>query len=388
MNDSADIFNGIDKIIETIDKYRQEPLFSTELKRRNNNIVSESLTENKILETFTNLIAYSQNANSDLVEKIISSGIFSEIFSNFDINAVSQMNPCDLADKYWSKISGIRQQAKLFHIVTLARKIKLIGSMSTMLTKTEIPRQITSEDDIAQFWKGFAKLQKTLTAYKIPFFRSTTSLLHFLLDTGYDCIKPDLVVMKVAKKLGIVESDKGDQSLVRTVKTIQHYSIQRKIRPAAVDLYFLIEEGQLGAKKYVSPDFYKQSTPPIAPKPIPKRASPFNPIPNKIREKFYALFASNNLGAVLTREEIVDMLVDTFPGTNRSGILPSDYCYNITNIGIAKFEYHLFEYLGAAKYRVLGKDYPFVGPILWKGKKIGEWKKGSKKPTFYEAVGI
>ncbi len=71
MKDSTDIFNGIDKIIETIDKHRQEPLFSAELERRNKNIVSESLAENKILETFTNLIAYSQNANSDLVEKII-----------------------------------------------------------------------------------------------------------------------------------------------------------------------------------------------------------------------------------------------------------------------------------------------------------------------------
>ena len=51
-----------------------------------------------------------------------------------------------------------------------------------------------------------------------------------------------------------------------------------------------------------------------------------------------------------------------------------------------KFEYHLFEYLGNAKYRVLGKNYPFVGPILWKGRKIGEWNVGSQKPTFFEAV--
>jgi hypothetical protein len=62
--------------------------------------------------------------------------------------------------------------------------------------------------------------------------------------------------MKVSKKLGIVETEKGEDNLIKTVKTIQQYSIERKIRPTIVDFYFLIEEGQLGAKKYVRQDFY------------------------------------------------------------------------------------------------------------------------------------
>ena len=256
MKDNSEIFTDIDKIIDKINKYRQEPIFSDALTKRRDNIVPVTLTENEILEIFINLIAYSQNANSDLVEKIISGGIFKEMFSNFDINKVAEMNPCDLADRYWSKISGIRQQAKLFHIVSLARKIKRIGFFSTIMMKTEIPRQITSEDDITRFWDGFAKLQATLADNKVPFFQSTTSLLHFLLETGYDCIKPDLVVMKVSKKLGIVETDKRDHNLIKTVKTIQQYSLARKIRPNIIDFYFLIEEGQLGSKKYVKPDFY------------------------------------------------------------------------------------------------------------------------------------
>jgi len=256
MKDSNHIFSAIDRIIETIDKYRQEPIFGEELRRRENNIVPETLTENKIFETFTKLIAYSQNAKSDVVEKIIKSGIFNEVFSNFDIVQVSQMNPCDLADKYWSKISGIRQQAKLFHIVSLSRKIKRIVSFSRILTDVEIPKQIKSEEDIDKFWKGFERLLKSLKTNKIPFFSSTTSLLHFLLDIGYDCVKPDLVVMKVSRKLGIVDSEKGNNNLVQTVKTIQQYSIRTKRRPSIVDFYFLIDEGQLGAKKYVTPQFY------------------------------------------------------------------------------------------------------------------------------------
>lgn len=259
MKNIDEIFREIDQIIAVINKYRVEPIFSEELQRRQNKIVSETITESEILRTFATLIAYSQNANSDLVEKVIRSGIFDEIFSNFDIVKVSQMNPCDLADTYWSKIRGIRQQAKLFHIVSLARRIRHIGSFSTMLTKTEIPRRITSENDIAKFWEGFEKLLKTLKANKIPFFQSPTSLSHFLLETGYDCIKPDLVIMKVSKKLGIVDTDKGKSNLIKTVKAIQQYSIRTKIRPTIVDFYFLIEGGQLGSKKFVKPQFYYDS---------------------------------------------------------------------------------------------------------------------------------
>ncbi len=259
MKDIEEIFTDIDRMIETVHKYRQEPIFGDELTRRQNKTVSETLADNEIFETFTNLIAYSQNAKSDVVEKIVKSGIFNEVFSNFDLTKVSQMNPCDLADKYWSKISGIRQQAKLFHIVSLARKIKRIGSFSRILTETGIPKQIHSEEDIKKFWTGFEGLLKSLKTKKIPFFSSATSLLHFLLDTGYDCVKPDLVVMKVSKKLGIVDSDKGNKNLIATVKTIQQYSIRTKIRPTIVDFYFLIDEGQRGAKKYVTPQFYDRA---------------------------------------------------------------------------------------------------------------------------------
>jgi hypothetical protein len=101
------------------------------------------------------------------------------------------------------------------------------------------------------------------------------------------------------------------------------------------------------------------------------------------RDKFYNLFASSNLGKVLTHRNIQDMIIDAYSGTNRSSILPADYCYNITNAGIQNFEHqlHLFEHLGDAKYRVLGIDYPFEGPISQDGKQVGEWRDG--KPIFY-----
>ena len=76
--------------------------------------------------------------------------------------------------------------------------------------------------------------------------------------TGYDCVKPDLVVMKVAKKLNIVDNVLGDKNFRKTVRFIQEYSIDRKIRPSVVDFYFLIDEGQMGARKFVKPEFYQK----------------------------------------------------------------------------------------------------------------------------------
>jgi hypothetical protein len=232
------IFIEIDKIIEKIDCHKIEPIFSNEIKSRNKREISNDFTNNEIIEI------------------IINTKIFDEIFENYNIEKIIKMNPCDLADKYWDKIKGIRQQAKLFHIITLARKLKKIGPFNKILNELEIPKKIKSEKDIDQFWIGFKKFRTIMENNKIPFFRSTTSLLHFLLEIGYDCVKPDLVVMKVSKKLGIVQKETGEKNLIQTVKIIQEYSIERKIRPSIIDFYFLIDEGQLEAKKYVKSKFY------------------------------------------------------------------------------------------------------------------------------------
>jgi hypothetical protein len=232
----TDFFSDIDHLIGRINNYKQEPLFSNEFNRRQNKSVPVFLNDNQIFRTFSQLIAFSQNSNSELVERLILSGKLDIAFNNFELDEVAKMNPCDIADNHWTTLSVIRQKAKLFHIVSLARKIKSINSFSKIFNDNSIPTHITCEQDIQSFWVGFDKLQKILKQEKIPFFQSTTSLHHFLLDIGYDCIKPDLVVMRVGKKLKIVSESNGEKNFRAIVRTIQAYSISRKIRPAIVDL--------------------------------------------------------------------------------------------------------------------------------------------------------
>ena len=86
----------------------------------------------------------------------------------------------------------------------------------------------------------------------MPFFRNTTSLLHFLLHVGYDCIKPDLILMRVAREIGIVDSVSGERNRVATIRLIQRYCVNRRIRPSVVDLYLLVYGGQDWAKRFVN----------------------------------------------------------------------------------------------------------------------------------------
>jgi hypothetical protein len=55
---------------------------------------------------------------------------------------------------------------------------------------------------------------------------------------------------------------------------------------------------------------------------------------------------------------------------------PSDYCYNLINKAPSSVRFPLFEWIERGKYKYLGPGHNFTGPILWKGKQVGEWKSG------------
>jgi hypothetical protein len=83
----------------------------------------------------------------------------------------------------------------------------------------------------------------------MPFLGNITTLLHLLLDMGYDCVKPDIILLKFANEIGITDKKKF-------VRILQEYSLLRNIRPSIIDLYLLIYGKQLGAKHFVNPEYY------------------------------------------------------------------------------------------------------------------------------------
>ena len=170
------------------------------------------------------------------------------------------LKPAAVEAMYWDAISAIRFKRKIRAIISSAESLSSIqakyGSFIELLERTDIPSILQSTADIDRFWQGFDNLLLVLKKEKMPFFKRTTSLLHFLLSIGYDCIKPDIIVIRVAKKGSMVLSETGDENLRKVVKDIQLYSVDRQIRPSVVDLYFIIYGGQAGVTNLVHPWFY------------------------------------------------------------------------------------------------------------------------------------
>lgn len=255
MPKSAELFASIDRIIEHVEAHKVEPLFSAERTRRESLTVVPFLDNDMILRTLATIIAYSQQAKSSVVRPLLESGVFDKVFLNFQVAALRDVNPCVFLDEHWAEIKAIRIKTKVFQLIMAARALSIIGPFAEVLNNAGLPKRVSTPADVDAFWLGMAKLQKTLKPYEIPFMSSTTSLLHLLLHVGYDCVKPDLIVMRVAQNLGIVADVTKDASFKTVARTLQEYAVARGMRPSVVDLYFLIHEGQSDARQYVTPGF-------------------------------------------------------------------------------------------------------------------------------------
>ncbi|SHJ11293.1 MULTISPECIES: DUF7225 domain-containing protein [Sporomusaceae] len=86
-----------------------------------------------------------------------------------------------------------------------------------------------------------------------------------------------------------------------------------------------------------------------------------------IIEKVRDTFADCELGAIYVTSEIIAM-VKAKHGVNEGSIIPSDYCYNLTNKGkladasLEKFK--ILEWLARGKYKYLGENYPYTGVVI------------------------
>jgi len=253
------IHKKIDELIHQIDEFRLEPGFTKEVNRRNVNEVVNNLHDEQFLEIAVELIAYSQSAKSSKVREVLDNGDLPRMFANYDAKKISVMNPCDLADDNWMRIKGIRQKHKLFQIVMLARNIDRGFNMQNLLKQAQIPKTLENKKDVKNFWIGFKKLRKSIKMQNPPFLGELTSLLHFLLMIGYDCAKPDVIVMKAAKSIGIVDNkgNDNDTKKIAVIRAMQEYAVKNSIRTSIIDFYFLVWNGQSEASNLVKPEFYK-----------------------------------------------------------------------------------------------------------------------------------
>lgn len=86
------------------------------------------------------------------------------------------------------------------------------------------------------------------------------------------------------------------------------------------------------------------------------------------------------VGKELSTREIINGVHETY-GAKEGSIIPSDYCYNITNKdpqshienGHPRIPEHLEK---RGKYKYLGENYKYNGYVIHKGIIVGEWIDG------------
>lgn len=90
------------------------------------------------------------------------------------------------------------------------------------------------------------------------------------------------------------------------------------------------------------------------------------------------IIATNGTEYIATRQELLSFLNSKYEIALGS-IIPSDYCYNRINDGIALSKPTLFEYVEAGRYRCLGDGYPYNGNIYHKELVVGICENGERK---------
>jgi hypothetical protein len=213
-------------------------------------------------------IAFSNNAKAVYVAPLVDGGVFKAIFQDYTIDRSAALDPDRAVAEHWHEIKAIRFKYKIRSMVECAKRLRTIrenhGSFMAYLKTVGLPNAIASESDILAFWDGFTRVRAYLLALDFPYFKNFTSLCHLLKDLGFDCAKPDLVVMRAAVGLGIVPpltsgkvgTTHAEHDLRKAVETIQRYAVARNLRASVVDFYFLIYGRQTDAVRFVKSEYY------------------------------------------------------------------------------------------------------------------------------------
>jgi 3-methyladenine DNA glycosylase Tag len=241
------------------------PGWRDEIARRSRRAFSPLPDDREIMRRICVAIAYSQGARSVLIGELIETPVFKEAFAGFDPAILACRDPERILATYWNRLSHFRFRGKIPRIVQCAHALNGIirdrGSFAAYLEGFQIPRRIRNSTHLEQFWQRFNGLQSDLGCRQMPFFSSTTSLLQLLLDLDYDSVKPDLIVMRLARRLGIVNRETGDRAFRQCVRFLQEYSITNGCRAAELDLALLAFGGQTGARQLLSQSFCPASDP-------------------------------------------------------------------------------------------------------------------------------
>lgn len=243
----------LDRMTESVRAVAREPGFSREVRARESRKPEALAGDAAVLQKIASLIAYSQNAPADGVGRMLEGGGFERAFEGFDVARVAAMDPEAVIASHWSQIRVIRFKKKIRAIVdaagALVRLRKRGLTVPDLLAK--IPKELADSAAIDTFWSEFHAVRGQLLGVQMPFLQSPVTLLHLLLELGYPCLKPDLIVLKAAAELGLVRAKAGEREKLALVRLLQEYAVHRKMPMAVLDFHYLCYGGQTWARQFV-----------------------------------------------------------------------------------------------------------------------------------------
>jgi methyladenine glycosylase len=257
---------AIDEMTKLVDCFKNAQ-FTQEAEKRSSLTPDFNWKDEHILCRLIALIAYSNNAKAAGVTRILESGVFNQVFQNYSVEKVAELSAENIIRTFWQEIKVIRFKRKVDAMIRCANCVLSIrkrhGSFMGYLSGVRLPSAVRSEFDMRAFWEGFSRIQADFRELEFPYFQNFTSLCHLLMDRGFDCAKPDSAVMKAAVDLEIVPPPPNEksrahpeESLQKTVETIQAYAFHRNTRAPVIDLYFLVQGGQSGVNQLIKHEYY------------------------------------------------------------------------------------------------------------------------------------
>ena len=215
--------------------------------------------DDEFLEQLAEKTAY-QATRADRLEGLFMKPFWWRAFATFKVDVVARLRPKNIERVYWDRLKPIRFPAKIARIVDSAKVIRSIrqesGDFGAYLKSFRIPPRIRKEKDVRDFWRSVERLRADMEQRGMPSLWRWPTLLHFLMeDMGYDCVKPDVVAMRVGYVTGIVRSTDGDENQRSLVEAVQCYALDSNVRPPDMDTYLLCFGGQSSTVDYVTKDF-------------------------------------------------------------------------------------------------------------------------------------
>ena len=79
--------------------------------------------------------------------------------------------------------------------------------------------------------------------------------------------------------------------------------------------------------------------------------------------------------------DVLKREIERIGGYGRDSVIPSDYCYNVINRASFSFRHWVLIRVRRGRYKYVGPDHAFDGPVMWKPKQeaerqVGIWSGG------------